>query len=52
MDLNCILFIHYRFYADPSGTLVQFEAKAMGAGSEGAQTELQEHYHKVFILSQ
>ncbi|KAJ9578007.1 hypothetical protein L9F63_025131, partial [Diploptera punctata] len=28
---------------DPSGTFVQFEAKAIGSGSEGAQ----EVYHKV-----
>jgi 20S proteasome alpha/beta subunit len=32
---------------DPSGTFVQFEAKAIGSGSEGAQQSLQEVYHKV-----
>jgi 20S proteasome subunit alpha 5 len=38
---------------DPSGTLTRWDAKAIGAGSEGAQTELQEHYHKVrcYLLS-
>jgi 20S proteasome subunit alpha 5 len=35
------------FHTDPSGTFVQFEAKAIGAGSEGAQTALQEKYNKV-----
>ncbi len=36
-----------RYHADPSGTLMRYDAKAIGSGSEGAQTELQEHYHKV-----
>jgi len=35
------------FHMDPSGTFVQFEAKAIGSGSEGAQQSLQEVYHKV-----
>ncbi|KAJ9582745.1 hypothetical protein L9F63_022909, partial [Diploptera punctata] len=34
------------FHMDPSGTFVQFEAKAIGSGSEGAQQSLQEVYHK------
>jgi 20S proteasome alpha/beta subunit len=29
---------------------MRYEAKAIGSGSEGAQTELQEHYHKVPFL--
>ena len=32
---------------DPSGTFIQYEAKAIGSGSEGAQQSLQEVYHKV-----
>ena len=32
---------------DPSGTFLQYEAKAIGSGSEGAQQSLQETYHKV-----
>jgi 20S proteasome alpha/beta subunit len=32
---------------DPSGTFIQFDAKAIGSGSEGAQQQLQEVYHKV-----
>ncbi len=36
-----------RYHADPSGTLTRYDAKAIGSGSEGAQTELQEQYHKV-----
>lgn len=35
------------FHMDPSGTFVQFDAKAIGSGSEGAQQSLQEVYHKV-----
>uniref|UniRef100_A0A6M2DES8 Proteasome subunit alpha type n=1 Tax=Xenopsylla cheopis TaxID=163159 RepID=A0A6M2DES8_XENCH len=34
------------FHLDPSGTFVQFDAKAIGSGSEGAQQSLQETYHK------
>jgi 20S proteasome subunit alpha 5 len=37
------------YHADPSGTFMAFEAKAIGSGSEGAQTELQEHYNKVWF---
>jgi 20S proteasome subunit alpha 5 len=40
------------FHADPSGTFTQYYAKAMGAGSEGAQTELHEHYHKNMTLAE
>lgn len=29
------------FHLDPSGTFVQFDAKAIGSGSEGAQQSLQ-----------
>lgn len=29
------------YHTDPSGTFIQFEAKAIGGGSEGAQTTLQ-----------
>jgi len=34
------------YHFDPSGTYVQYEAKAIGSGSEGAQQSLQETYHK------
>jgi 20S proteasome alpha/beta subunit len=32
------------FHTDPSGTYVKYEAKAIGSGSEGAQTALQEGF--------
>ena len=32
------------YHTDPSGMFVQYDAKAMGSGSEGAQTALQEEY--------
>lgn len=38
-----------RFHMDPSGTFIEFEAKAIGSGSEGAQSHLQEVYHKVSL---
>jgi len=34
------------YHMDPSGTYLQFDAKAIGSGSEGAQQSLQEAYHK------
>jgi 20S proteasome subunit alpha 5 len=36
-----------RYHVDPSGTWTKYEAKAIGAGSEGAQTALEEKYNKV-----
>lgn len=35
------------FHAEPSGTFYKYDAKAIGSGSEGAQAELQNEYHKV-----
>lgn len=35
------------YHADPSGTYVRYDAKAIGSGSEGAQGELQEKYNRV-----
>ncbi len=35
------------YHLDPSGTFVQYDAKAIGSGSEGAQQSLKEAYHKV-----
>eukprot|EP01113_Clastostelium_recurvatum_P041550 TRINITY_DN661_c0_g1_i1.p1 TRINITY_DN661_c0_g1~~TRINITY_DN661_c0_g1_i1.p1 ORF type:complete len:258 (+),score=45.26 TRINITY_DN661_c0_g1_i1:44-775(+) len=40
------------YATDPSGTYVQFEAKAIGAGSEGAQTNLHEKYNKSMTLAE
>jgi len=40
------------FHTDPSGTFVQFDAKAIGAASEGAQTTLQEKYNKSMKLEE
>ena len=38
------------YHTDPSGTFTRFDAKAIGAGSEGAQTALQEQFHKNLSL--
>jgi 20S proteasome subunit alpha 5 len=35
------------FHAEPSGTFYRYDAKAIGSGSEGAQAELQNEYHRV-----
>lgn len=34
------------YHTDPAGTMKRFQAKAIGSGCEGAQTQLQEHYNK------
>jgi len=38
------------YHTDPSGTFVEFDAKAIGAASEGATTTLQEKYNKSMTL--
>jgi len=38
------------FHTDPSGTFVRFDAKAIGSGSEAAQSELQDKWHKQMTL--
>lgn len=40
------------FHMDPSGTFIQYDAKAIGSGSEGAQQALQEVYHKSMTLKE
>ena len=40
------------FHMDPSGTFIQYDAKAIGSGSEGAQQALQEVYHKSMNLKE
>ncbi|KAI0971371.1 nucleophile aminohydrolase [Xylaria arbuscula] len=38
------------YHAEPSGTFYRYDAKAIGSGSEGAQAELQNEYHKASHL--
>jgi len=40
------------FHMDPSGTFIEYSAKAIGSGSEGAQSSLQEVYHKSMTLKE
>jgi len=40
------------FHTDPSGTFVNYKAKAIGSGSEGAQTALQEAYRGDMTLKE
>lgn len=37
---------HQLFFSDPLGTFVRYKAKAIGAGSEGAQSTLSESYNE------
>lgn len=39
------------YHAEPSGTFYRYDAKAIGSGSEGAQAELQNQYHKVSLVN-
>ncbi|CAN0353353.1 unnamed protein product, partial [Discosporangium mesarthrocarpum] len=38
------------FFSDPAGMFVQYKAKAIGSGSEGAQSNLQESYSESLTL--
>lgn len=40
------------YHLDPSGTFFQYDAKAIGSGSEGAQQALEEVYHKSMTLKE
>ncbi|KAL6936756.1 proteasome component pup2 [Hanseniaspora opuntiae] len=40
------------YHAEPSGTFYQFKAKAIGSGSEGAQSELQSLYRNDLTLEE
>jgi len=40
------------YHTDPSGTFVRYDAKAIGSGSDAAQTALQDAYHKSMSLSE
>ena len=40
------------YHTDPSGTFVKFTAQAIGSGSEGAQTALQEEYTEALTLAE
>ena len=42
----------FRYHAEPSGTFYRYDAKAIGSGSEGAQAELQNEYHKSLTLKE
>jgi 20S proteasome alpha/beta subunit len=39
------------YHAEPSGTFYRYDAKAIGSGSEGAQAELVNEYHKYVVAS-
>ncbi|GJJ13538.1 proteasome component pup2 [Clathrus columnatus] len=40
------------YHTDPSGTFVQYDAKAIGSGSEAAQAELQDRWYKQMTLAE
>ena len=39
-----------RHHTDPLGTFMRYDAKAIGSGSEAAQSELQDRWYKVVVL--
>jgi 20S proteasome alpha/beta subunit len=47
VEVRCRYFACFRYYTDPSGTFWQCNAKAIGSGSEGADSSLQEQFNKV-----
>jgi 20S proteasome subunit alpha 5 len=49
-DEGQCLIIGNRYHAEPSGTFYRYDAKAIGSGSEGAQAELQNEFHKSLTL--
>lgn len=40
------------YFSDPSGTYLEYKAKAIGAGSEGAQSTLQDKFRDNLTLSE
>ena len=42
----------HSYHTDPSGTYIRYDAKAIGSGSEGAQSALQEDYHSSLTLEE
>lgn len=40
------------YHAEPSGNYTRYQAKAIGSGSEGAQTSLQEQYRKDMTMKE
>ncbi|KAG0677159.1 proteasome component pup2 [Kluyveromyces marxianus] len=40
------------YHAEPSGTFYRYNAKAIGSGSEGAQSELQNEWHSSLTLKE
>lgn len=49
--LSLVLFSQL-FFSDPSGMFVRYKCKAIGSGSEGAQSTLQEGYSDSLTLAE
>lgn len=45
------LLLPHSYHTDPSGTYVKYKCMAIGSGSEGAQTALQEQYKEDLSLA-
>lgn len=52
MSFPCLLFPSQLFFSDPSGMFVRYKCKAIGSGSEGAQSTLQEGYSDSLTLAE
>lgn len=48
----CLVFPPQLFFSDPSGMFVRYKCKAIGSGSEGAQSTLQEGYSDSLTLAE
>lgn len=46
------MLIPSSYHTDPSGTFVRYDAKAIGSGSEAAQSELQDKWHSNITLDE
>ncbi len=49
---NWVVLFALSYHLDPSGTFIEYDAKAIGSGSEGAQQNLQDVYHKTMTLKE
>ena len=46
------MWVDSSYHAEPSGTFYRYDAKAIGSGSEGAQAELQNEFHKSLTMDE
>ena len=52
VNLSLVFLFLQLFFSDPSGMFVRYKCKAIGSGSEGAQSTLQEGYSDSLTLAE